>query len=374
MKVSCSQENLTHGVNMVQRAVSDKNTMPILGGIFLQAKENSLSFRATNLELSIECTVTAEIEEEGCVVLPARIFSELVRRLPQGPIYIESENEGTSVKIRYNQSELQLNTFNAEEFPSLPEVKEENKVILNASLLKNMIKQVAIAISKDESRPIFTGVLFEFEQSLLNMVATDTHRLALRQGQINEHYSGLEQTSFIIPGRTLMELSRLLNEEAGEVQLIFTESQAMFSFENIRVVSRLIEGTFPNYRQVIPEERNTRITIENSTFLQAVERASLFARDEDHQGFSVIKLKTTDSGLIIDGASPELGRVHEEVVASVEGEMTEIAFNAKYISDVLKVIEAEEIIMDLSGSLSPGVIKPRESDGYLYLILPVRMD
>jgi len=255
-----------------------------------------------------------------------------------------------------------------EEFPVIPEIDNNLNLILKAAVFKNMVKQVSFSTAVDENRPIFTGILVVVENDTLKMIATDTHRLAYRTGIIDSSITSSWQS--IIPAKALIEVSRLIQEENESLQIILTDNQVLFRFGDISLITRLIEGQFPNYKQVIPASCKTKIRIPTKALLEAVERASLLARE----GSNVIKIKTQGNTLIITSSSQDLGKVYEEIDIEIQGEETQIAFNSRYLIDVLKVIDSEEILMELTGSLSPGVLRPVETSNYLYLILPVRLN
>lgn len=366
MKLYASRENLLQGVNIVQRAVATKNPLPILSGILITAQDNTLKFTATDLEMGIECTVPVTVIEPGSVVVAAKYFSEVVRRLPDIRIELEVNPTNHSTNICYGQSEISIHGMSPEDFPILPQLDREKSVIINGSLFRNMIKQVAFAASSDNSRPIFTGVLLEISGEQLKLVATDTHRLALRSGKIASSQN-LDTLSVIIPGKTISEISKITGEES-QVQLTFTENQVLFEIDNICLISRLINGQFPNYNQVIPQGYKSRIRVKCKEFLESMERASLITKE----GSSIVKISFEELSMNITSNSPDIGRIYEQVPIYLEGEETTISFNSRYLLDALKVADDEEVYLELTGSLSPGIVKPVGNENYLYLILPIR--
>lgn len=366
MKFNSNKENLAYGVQVVQRAVSPKNPLPILSGILLRCEEGKLYLTATDLDLGIECLVPVNCLKEGSVVLPAKYLSEIVRKLPDSLLDISTEDNNVTT-LKYGQSKFTMNGFAPDEFPLLPFVDGEKSFTIKQDLFKNMVKQVTFATSSDESRPIFTGVLFEVEDENLRLVATDTHRLAFRTGFLKTAGVG-EQVSALIPAKTLNEVVRIMPSDSENIKITFSSNQVIMEMGNIKLISRIIEGQFPNYKQVIPQGCKSKLKIKTRDLLDAVERASLIAKD----GPNVIRLTVQNENLIINSNSPEVGMIHEEIPVSLEGEETQISFNSKYLIDVLRAIDAEEVLLELTGSLSPGIIKPVEGDNYLYLILPVR--
>jgi len=365
MKITASKENLLFGVSAVQKAVSTKSTLPILTCIKLEIKEDKLYFSATDLEIGIQCHVPVEVIEEGAIVVPAKYFSEIVRKLPDSLITLETINEGEII-IKYENSQLNLKTLSIEDFPSLPEITGEYKLAIKAAELKVMIKQIVFACSADERRPLFTGVLCEVEKDNFRMISTDTHRLALKEGKM---VKGSEKAhSFIIPSKILSELGRLIQNEEEICFLSLAKNLATFSIENILVVCRLLEGQFPNYRQVIPTQYNLKIKTKTKLLAEAVERISLFSLNNNT---NTVQIKIKNDLLTIFSQS-EVGQGYEQVHIDSDGEGVEIAFNYRYLLDVFRVIDDEFITIEFTGSLSPGIIRPVENDKFLYLILPVR--
>jgi len=367
LKIIATKENLLDGINTVQKAVSNKNTIPILSGIYLKAVDNNLLFAATDLEIGIECKVPVQVIEEGEIVLPARHFSELVRKLPNTKIVISYLSDIIGVNIQYAEAEVNLKGWPGEEFPLIPDLEENFQVDVDANILKNMVKQTLFATASDDNRPIFTGVLLEIENNVLNMVATDTHRLALRTGRINKN---LEQIlTLIIPGKTLGEVNRIIKEDNELLTIKGNANQVSFETQDTKIISRIIEGKFPNYKQVIPADYKTLIKIKTKSFQETIERANLFSSEKD--GTSIIKMLISDGVLEINSRS-EIGKVEEKLPVYSEGENTEISFNAKYLLDALKVIDSEDLNITLSGALSPGIIKSGNHNNFTYLILPLR--
>ena len=365
MKILCTKDVLLSGVNTVQRAVSSKSTLPVLQGILLKAEGQVLSFAATDLEIGIRCQVPASIMEEGSVVVPARLFAEIVRKLPD--VGIELELSNNTLVIRYYQSDIVLKGYDPEEFPLLPELFEPVSFELPTSLFKNMIRQTVFACATEGSRPVFTGTLLQIEGQTIKLVATDTHRLAYRIAEI-PNQDGL-QFSGIVPAKTMSEIYRLLRDEDESLTIRCNTSQVEFQFGSVRLLSRLIEGQFPNYKQVIPQSCETKVYLSAPTFLDAVERASLLSR-EGHTG-NIVRLNLGDSLMRISQTS-EVGKISEQIDVEMDGKDVTISFNAKFLLDVLRIIDSEQIILELSGPYSSGIIRPVDDPNYLYLVLPIR--
>jgi len=365
MKIFCSKDALLSGVNAVQRAVSSKNTLPVLQGILIKAEQQSLQFAATDLEMGIRCEVPAQVIEEGIMVVPAKLFTEVVRKLPDTTITLEEKDN--SITICYHQSEIILNGFDPEEFPLLPDLLDPISFTLTTAIFKNMVRQTVFACAVEENRPVFNGTLLQIEGSNLRLVATDTHRLAYSIAEI----PNTEEANFsgIIPAKTLSEIYRLLRDEDEVLTINFSNNQVVFQFGTIYLVSRLIEGQFPNFKQVIPQTCETKVNLSVRSFLEAVERASLLSRDKS--GANVIRINVDNKELRIDQTS-EFGKISEQINIELEGKDVMIAFNAKFLIDALKVIDSDQIVFELSGPFSPGVMRPIDNPNYLYLVLPVR--
>lgn len=365
MKIFCSKDALLSGVNAVQRAVSSKNTLPILQGILIKAEKQSLQFAATDLEMGIRCEVPAQVIEEGIMVVPAKLFSEVVRKLPDTTITLEEKDK--AITICYNESEIILNGYDPEEFPLLPDLMDPISFTLTTAIFKNMIRQTVFSCAIEENRPVFNGTLLQIEGSSIRLVATDTHRLAYSIAEIPNP----EELNFsgIIPAKTLSEIYRLLRDEDEVLDINFSNNQVVFQFGSIYLLSRLIEGQFPNFKQVIPQSCETKVNLSVRNFLEAVERASLLSRDKS--GANIIRLNIEKNELRIDQTS-EFGKISEQINVELEGKDVIIAFNAKFLIDALKVINSEQIVFELSGPFGPGVMRPLDNPNYLYLVLPVR--
>ncbi|MCR1899243.1 DNA polymerase III subunit beta [Irregularibacter muris] len=366
MNIKCSKNQLLEGVVTVQKAVSSRTTLPILEGIFIQAEENKIKLVATDLEIGIESYIEGEIIEEGSVVLSSRIISELIRKLPEAPVEIKSD-EANKTWITCASSEFVIQGQSGLEFPDLPEVSDESFTEIPQDLFKNMIRQTIFSVAQDETRPILTGALLEVDEKAVSLAALDGYRLALRKGKTSG--AGNDKIREVIPGRTLNEISKILSEEENMIQISHTGNQILFQFGNTRIISRLLEGEFINYNQIIPEEYKTKIKVKTKDLLDSCERAALLARQGKN---NLIKMEIQGEQMVIS-SNAEIGQVHEEITIEIGGEELTIAFNSKYFIDALKIIEDEEIILEFTTSVSPCVIKPIEEDYFVYLILPVRL-
>ncbi|VBB07478.1 dna polymerase iii beta chain central [Lucifera butyrica] len=367
MKLVCTKEALNHAVQTVQKAVSSKNTLPILTGIYLSAYDGKLDLQATDYEIGISCKIDANIEEAGTVVVSGRYFQELVRKLPGETVEISSNREDRTIKITSNFSQFNLLSLPSEEFPVLKQMVSENSLLVKDNILKDLIKKTVFACATDESRPIFTGGLLEADAQGIRMIATNTHRLALKRDNLENLNNSLK---IITPSKILTELARVLVSEIPvDVRISWQKNQVSFAFDDIYIISRLIEGQFPDYNRVIPASFATTVQINTDQFLDAVERVSLVAKDGE---YNVVKFQFKADTVIITSNNPDVGMAYETVDSHCQGNEIEIAFNVKYVTDILKNVGSEKIIFSLNTPLSPASIKPEDDDNYTYIITPVR--
>ena len=370
MKLTCPQDNLSKGLAIVGRAVSTRSTMPILSNVLLATDGPRLRLSATNLELSINCWIEAEIEQEGRVAVPARLLQEFVNSLPSAPVKMELNPSNRVVKMQCLRTDGNIRGVSADEFPSIPTVEGGAAFRQPAHLLKEMINQVAIAAATDDSRPIFTGVLTTIGQTM-TMVAADGFRLGIRSTALENGPE--EEMTLIIPARSLQEMARVLPDGKGqdemvEIALTPNKNQVMFRTTSVELVSRLIEGQFPNYKQIMPKEPKTTVVVPTSEFLNASKTASFFARDSAN----IVRLHMESGELTVRAESTELGDNESRIDAIVEGEPSaDIAFNAKYLTDALNVVEAEQTKLEIVSPGSPGVIRPVDSTDYVHIIMPM---
>lgn len=364
MRFSCHQKALLSSINIVQKAVSSKTTLPILKGIYIEALDNYLKLVATDLEIGIEHIVEAKTHNKGSVVVDARLFSEIIRKLPDAEVEISLE-ENNQIYIKCENSEFNIVSYNSQDFPELPTIEEDYSYEISQDLFKNMIRQTVFATSQDESRPVLTGALVEIENDTLNMVALDGYRLALKKGKIQSHIDN----KVIIPAKTLSEINRIISDNEEQLTITLTNNHALFVIGNTKMISRLLEGEFINYKQILPKEYKSKVKVKTRNLLDSIERASLVAREGKN---NLVKFTISDDKMTITSNS-ELGKVHEQIYIDFEGEEVEIAFNSKYLIDVLKIMEDEEVYLEFTTNLSPGILKPVSNDNYIYLILPVRL-
>ena len=368
MKFICSKTMLQHAVQSVQKAVATRTPLPILTGIYLSAIDNRLELQATDYEIAISCSIEANVEQPGKVVVSGRYFQELVRRLPGETVEISSNQEDSTVRISCNSANFNLLNLPAEEFPVIERIQAETSTLtVKDNVLRDLIKKTVFACATDESRPIFTGGLFEAENDSIKMVGTNTHRLALKKDSI----SPIEiPAKLIIPSKLLNELARILNSDTPiDVTVSWEKGHVAFEFDDIYLKSRLIEGNFPDYNRVIPPSFETVVSFETQAFLDAAERVSLMAKDGD---YNIVKFRFEQDSINLSSNNPDVGKASETVVSFMQGQPLEIAFNAKYMTDILKNLGSDKATISLNTPLSPACIRPADSDKYTYVITPVR--
>ncbi len=374
MKLSCLQENLNRGLNVVGRAVATRTTLPITNNILLSTDQSRLKLVATNLEMAISCWIGAKVEEEGAITVPARLLTEFISSLPSDKINIALSPQTKTLELKCARFEARISGVDAKDFPPIPTVEEGITTKVEADALRQGTNQVVFAAATEESRPVLTGVNARFEGDSLTLAAADGFRLAVHKLPLAAPAN--EQTEVIIPGRTLSELGRLMvdQEEAVTMTVNPNKSQAIFRLKNIELVSQLVQGTFPNYAQLIPQSYNTRMIVSVADFLRATKTASIFARD----GSGIVRLVITPGGgelaagkLTVSARSEEIGDDVGEIDATVEGEEAKIAFNGKYLTDVLSVLQEAQVALETTNPSSPGVIRPVGTDNYLHVIMPM---
>lgn len=364
MKFVCKKNVLQEAISIAQKAVTGKSTMPVLEGLLIKADGNTLTIIGSDTDLSIETKCEIECYTPGSIVVDAKLFGEIIRKLPNDIVEITS-SENNTIEIYCQKSRFSLMHMDSSDYPTLPTINENMIFNVPQGVLKNMIKGTIFAIAQDETRPILTGVLFEVKEGKLNMVALDGYRLALKREYIDTNNT----ISAVIPGKTLNEISKILDDSDEIANITFTTNHILFNLGNTKVISRLLEGEFIKYSSIIPEEYNLKITAKRNELLNCIERASLLAKEGNT---NLIKLNIQEDNLIITSNS-QLGKVKEELAIILQGQPLEIAFNSKYLIDVLKIMEEEEIDMEFTSAVSPCIIRNKEKDDCIYLVLPVRL-
>lgn len=376
MKVSCLQENLAEGLSVVGRAVSPRSTLPVLGNVLVATDEGRLKLSATDLEVGITCWIGARVEEAGAITVPARTFIDLVNTLPPGQMDLSLIARTQTLNISAPRSEANIKGIDAQEFPIVAVPDEEAQGIpIDPDVLRSAIEQVAFAAATDESRPILTGVLAQFQNEQLTLAAADGFRLSVRTVSLPDAIS--KPFSIIIPAQALTELRRVSGEEEDPVTIHVTpeRNQVIFQLADVVLVSQLIDGNFPDYHQIIPRERTTHTVVDTAPFLKACKMAQIFAREAANiSRIQVEPGSELEPGrLRVSATSAETGEDMSEIDATVEGESIEIAFNVKYLIDVLSVSDASQVSLDTTTSSSPGVIRPVQEDGFTHVIMPMHL-
>ena len=365
MKFTCSQKKFLESILTVQSAVSTRSNIPALEGILIETENDVLKLVGSNLNLSIESHTSATIQKEGSIVVPARLLTEIVRKLPDAEIDF-SVLANNNVKITCLNSIVTLQGFSADEYPALPDITENQPIEITKTLLIDMIRQTTFAVAVDEARPILTGALLEVDGKDVTMVCLDGYRLALRRGVMDTPHDSVR---VIIPGKSLGEIAKILPEDDRKVSITISERHVLFDLGYTRIISRVLEGEYINYSQIIPEDYKTRVKVDTRILTSSMERASLIAREGKN---NLIRLNIQDQKMLITSNS-EVGQVYEEVPILLEGEELEIAFNARYFMEMLKVIDDPEICLDFTTNVSPCVVRPINDHHYTHLLLPVRI-
>lgn len=369
MHIVCEKSVLAAALSIVQRAVAVKSPLPTLKGILLETGDEGLILSATDLDFGIRCHVENEVVEHGSIVLPAKLLTEFIRKLPEGMVSIKSDpNNSLKATIFCGKIKFDLSGFSAEEFPRLPGVKKDALTMhLKEGLLKEMFSQTEVAVARDETRPVLTGLLMEAEAGKIKFVATDGHRLAFRQAVSEEN----NQVKAIIPGKTVQEMIKLLEGNMEkDVTIQIDKNDIIFAMEGIVLSSRLVEGKYPPYQQIIPSDFKTSLVVETREMMNAMERAEILVRDG---GNNLVKLEVGSTGINILAVNQDVGSVEDFVDASVDGETLEIRFNVRLLLDCFRNIKDQQINMDFTGSYSPCMIRPVQDHNYLHLVLPVRI-
>lgn len=368
MKFTCSQQTLAKALNTVSKAVSTRTTLPILKGILLEAKaDGTLILTASDLEISIQKKVEAEVQQEGSVVVISKLFGDIIRKLPNEDISIE-ETEDNNILIKTNSSEFTVMSLPVEEFPKIGEKENNSKpLVFDREIFKDMVRKTAFAASIDESKGILVGILTEINEDAVNMVSLDGFRLALAKEIMNS----AEESKFIISAKIMNEISKIVSDDDtdSDINIFLGDKKAVFNIGNTEVVLRLMEGEFIKYRDIIPSDGTINVKVGKEILLESIERASLLAKEGKN---NLIKMTIKNDLLTVTSRSEE-GNVKEQIVMEKIGDDLEIGFNSKFVIDVLKVIDDEEISMVFKTGTSPCVVRPVEGDAYEYLILPVRI-
>ncbi|PIS29802.1 DNA polymerase III subunit beta [Candidatus Saganbacteria bacterium CG08_land_8_20_14_0_20_45_16] len=375
MEFTCEKKYLQSGVSSVEKIVTTRSTLPIIGYLLLEAKKNGVKLSANNLEIGIELALNSKVEKEGAILVPAKTIAGIVAKLPDTKVSFKLNEKGL-INIAFGRSNFNVHTLPADEFPVLPKIKADKSFSLSAKLFAAMIKQTIFSVSSSDDKHVLTGVLLEFGKSgragdsaNFRMIATDGYRLAKR-GEVIELADEIKG-SIIVPAKALQEIARIieLDKEEAEIVITFSADQIAFSFKDVYLVSRIIQGQFPDYRQVLPKKGVTKVLVSRKALLDSAERATVIASGSAN----VVRFDLKENKLHLFASTPDIGTVDEIIDAEVTGQnKVQVAFNIRLVTDVLKVLENEKVIIELSESLGPGLIRGDTEGQYLYIVMPIR--
>lgn len=375
MKVSVLQENLAYGLSVVSRAVSPRSTLPVLANVLVATDEGRLRLSATNLEMGITCWIGAKITEDGSTTVPARTFSDLVNTLPDGQVDMDLAVRTQTLHVSSGASNTDIKCIDAQEFPPMPVPDLNGGIVFNVAALRDMIRQVVFAASTDEARPVLTGVLMTVEGNQVTMAAADGFRLSVRTSELSGSVSSSMQA--IIPARALNELARIAGDGEKTVTMVLPQGrgQVVFRTEEIELTSQLIEGVFPDFEQIIPTGHNTRTVISSAAFLKASRQAEIFARDGSHIArLNIIPGDELQPGSVeISAQSEETGSSEAVVEATIEGIPIVIAFNVRFLREVLDVVGTPNVALETTAAAAPGLIRALGEDDFLHVIMPMHL-
>ncbi|MDD5729953.1 MAG: DNA polymerase III subunit beta [Candidatus Omnitrophica bacterium] len=362
MKFKIEKEILLKGIDVIQNVISAKTTLPILSNILIESYQDKLRLTATDLNIGISCVIPVNMQEPGAITVPARRFGNIIRELPENQIQI-STKKNNMVIIETDACEFKILGISSEEFPKLPDFKDKEVIKLEQSGLKHILNLTSFAVSFDETRYILNGILFKITKNNLVLVGTDGKRLAIVDNKLKQSIN--KEFHIIVPIKTIQELVRNLKDE-GDVSLIIGANQILFDFGDVMIISRLIEGEFPDYQQVIPPVSENKIKIGREQFMLAIRRAALLSTPD----YQAVKFEVFRDKLVISKSTPDIGESREEVKIEYQGKEMIIGFNPNYLTDVLKNLSEGQVHFELTGSEKPGVIR---ADGYVYIVLPMRL-
>jgi DNA polymerase-3 subunit beta len=376
MKVTVLQENLARGLGVVSKAVSPRSTLPVLANVLIASDEGRLRLSATNLEMGITCWIPARIEEEGSTTVPARTFSDLVSTLPSDQVLLKLDPQTQTLNVRGGTSTNDIKCIDAQEFPPLPVPDFEGAVQINVGDFREMIHQVAFAASSDEARPVLMGVLVQVDKDKLTMAAADGFRLSVRKAVLST--PSATPVSAIVPAQALKELARVATDSEEPIYMILPKGrgQVVFRVKDVEVVSQLIDGTFPDFQQIIPRSYKSRTLVSTSSLLKACKQAEIFAREGSNVARLNIKTAQSEmqpSEVEISATSEETGKNETIVEATVDGTGLLIAFNVKFLREALEVIRTPNVALETSAPNAPGVVRPVGDDQFLHVIMPMHL-
>ncbi len=362
MKCIINKEQLINGIQTVQNVITSKAALPILSNILIETQGSSLRLSATDLDIGISCVLPVDIQEPGAITIPAKRFSDIVRELPGNEVQFTTK-KNNMVVIETGSCQFKIMGLAKEEFPKLPEFQNKEVIKIEQGVIKDMLQLTAFAASTDETRYILNGILIKITKNVITLVATDGKRLALYEQKIN--HAAEQDIRVIVPTKTIHELNRNLKSE-GDLSLIMGNNQILFDVGGVVIISRLIEGEFPDYQQVIPPSSEQKMKIEREQFLLGVKRAALLSTPD----YQAVKMEIFKDKLVLSKSTPDIGESREEIPVEYKGKELVVGFNPSYLVDVLKNFPSETVVLEVESSERPGVMR---SDGYVYIVLPMRL-
>ena len=372
MKLTCVQENLSKALSVVNRAVATRTSLPVLSNVLVATERSMLKLSATNMEISTTVMVGCKIDSEGAVTVPARLLTDLVSQLDAGPVDFELNPETLELSLSSGKYNATLKGISADDFPPLPAAEPGATLRLDSTTLKQMIDLTTIATATDDSRPVLSGVSISIDSNSIVFAAADGYRLAIKR--LNAETGVEKAVQIIVPRSSMIELSRILGDTREEVEIVISPQATHVAFQvaGVQMISHLIEGQFPNYEQLVPTDSSTRVVLNAAEFSKATRIATIFARS----GSNVIRMEVdsgdADAGTVsISAESADIGANSGQLDADVDGEQAFIAFNARFLGECLSTVHTEEVEVQLSGSTSPGLIRPRNDDSYIHVIMPM---
>lgn len=368
MKISCVQRDLDFALNVVNKAINPNNTLPVLNNVLISAKEGKLHFGATNLEIAISCTIEADIQKEGAITVPAKLITGYISLLNDEKVEMEL-GENFELSINSSSSNTKIKCISAEEFPIIPKIEKENYLTVNIDQFITAINQTVFAASVNTSRPVLSGVYLTYEGNKLKMVSTDSYRLAERKILINN--TTVSELECIVPARTMSELAKIIaKSDEKEVRIDVSQNQILFSVGGVELISRLIEGKFPDYRKIIPSEEKTKFEVSAPDLSLTLKRVSLFAKENNNSVFLSV---SEDGRLLVSSEETKVGEEKSSLLVKLQGVPNKISLNGQYLLDVLNFINDDKIDIIVNDRESPALVSPVKEEDYIYIIMPLKV-
>lgn len=365
MKIKCDKYNLSNAINNVQKAISNRTTLPILEGILLKTENGKLILTGNNLDLCIKSSLDVQVDEDGSIVVPSRYFGEIVKRLPESDLSI-NVLDNNRIMIKSGKSEFEIAGLDPTDYPDMPSIASDNKLTIKSDKFDTLIKKTIFAVSQDEAKPIITGELLVIKENEITMVALDGIRVAIRKDSLESSYT---ENRIVIPGKNLSEISKILLDVDNDITINYDNKNILIYIDDTLITSRLLSGNFLDYEKVIPNYYKTRVTVNTKLFQESLERASIILKEGNN---NIIKLNISNDIIKVYSNSQQ-GRTYEEVPSDVEGPELEIGFNSRYFIEILKAIDDEEIYLEFTSSIGACIIKPVKNNDFIYFILPVKL-